>query len=307
MEKIKVSVHGLGNIGKYVIEAVEASTDIECIGVVRRAKSIGTNKLDLRSCSEFPSLAELQAAKGKPDVALICTPSRHAFEDDSLYIQQGINTVDSFDIHEEIPSMVEKLGAIAKNNKCVAITAAGWDPGTDSVFRALFQAMVPVGTTFTNFGRGRSMGHSAAARAIKGVADAISITIPMGGGRHSRLVYVILEKGESLEEVKARIAADAYFAKDPLEVRSVPTSGDLALVCDASHGVLMERTGASGFTANQKLSFDMRIDNPALTAQIMVSCARASVRLEPGSYTMIDIPPVALLHGGRMSIIKQLV
>lgn len=307
MEKIKISVHGLGNIGKYVIEAIEASPDMECIGVVRRAKSIGTNKLDLRGYGEYPSFAELEAAKGKPQVALICTPSRHAFEDDSLYIQRGINTVDSFDIHEDIASMVEKLGVIAKSNKCTAITAAGWDPGTDSVFRALFQAMVPVGTTFTNFGRGRSMGHSAAARAIEGVSDAVSITIPIGGGRHSRLVYVVLEKGETLERVKERIAADDYFSKDPLEVRSVPTSGDLALVCDASHGVLMERTGASGLTANQKLSFDMRIDNPALTAQIMVSCARASTRLEPGCYTMIDIPPVILLNGDRMSLIKKLV
>lgn len=48
--------------------------------------------------------------------------------------------------------------------------------------RALFEAMAPVGVTFTNFGRGRSMGHSVAARAIAGVADATSITIPLGGG-----------------------------------------------------------------------------------------------------------------------------
>ena len=307
MEKIKVSVHGLGNIGKYVIEAVESSGDMECIGVVRRKESIGKNSLDLRGCSEFASVNELISSKGKPHVSLICTPSRHALADDSLYLKHGINTVDSFDIHEEIPSMVEKLSVVAEENNCVAITAAGWDPGTDSVMRALFQAMVPTGTTFTNFGRGRSMGHSVAARAIKGVADAVSITIPIGGGRHSRLVYVVPEQGETLENIKDRIAADAYFSKDPLDVRCVTSSEELALVCDASHGVLMERTGASGLTSNQKLTFDMRINNPALTAQIMVSCARASVRLNAGSYTMIDIPPVALLKGDRMSAVKNLV
>ena len=307
MEKIKVSVHGLGNIGKYVIEAIEASNDIECIGVVRRAASIGKNSLDLRGCSEYASIDELIKAKGKPNVALICTPSRHAYDDDSLYLRYGINTVDSFDIHEDIVSMVEKLDVIAKENNSVAITAAGWDPGTDSVLRAIFQAMVPVGTTFTNFGRGRSMGHSAAARAIDGVADAVSITIPIGGGRHSRLVYVVLEAGETLENVRARIAADAYFSKDPLDVRCVSSSDELALVCDASHGVFMERTGASGLTSNQKMTFDMRIDNPALTAQVMVSCARASTRLSSGSYTMIDIPPVALLNGDRKYNIKHLV
>jgi diaminopimelate dehydrogenase len=69
----------------------------------------------------------------------------------------------------------------------------------------------------------------------------------------------------------------------------------------------MERIGASGLTSNQRLSFDMRINNPALTAQVLVSCARAATRLAPGSYTLIDIPPVALLPGDRMRHIARLV
>lgn len=176
--------------------------------------------------------------------------------------------------------------------------------------RALFEAMVPVGTTFTNFGRGRSMGHSVAARALPGVADATSITIPLGGGRHSRLVYVVLEEGAAFEDVHAAIKADPYFAHDPLEVRQV-TQEELPRVADASHGVLMERLGASGLTANQHLTFDMRIDNPALTAQVLVSSARAAVRLaqagRPGAYTLIDVPPVLLLPGERMANIGRLV
>ena len=115
------------------------------------------------------------------------------------------------------------LDSVAKQNNSACITAAGWDPGTDSVFRALFEAMAPTGTTFTNFGRGRSMGHSVAARSIKGVADATSITIPIGGGRHSRLVYVLVEKGASFEQIKKDLAGDPYFSHDPLEVREVKT------------------------------------------------------------------------------------
>lgn len=308
MDKIKVCVHGLGNIGKYVIEAVEASKDMECSGVVRRKSSIGTKVFDLRCLPEFDSPQALINKAGKPDVCLICTPSRHAFEDDSLYLQKGVSTVDSFDIHSEIASSVEKLDKIAKDNKCVAVVSSGWDPGTDSVLRAMFEAMAPVGTTFTNFGRGMSMGHSAAARAVKGVEDAVSITIPVGGGRHARLVYVVLAKGEKLDEVTERIAADDYFSHDQLEVRQAADKEALQKVCDSSHGVLMERTGASGFTPNQKLTFDMRINNPALTAQIMVSCARAAYRLHhPGCFTMIDIPPVYYLEGERMDLIKKLV
>ena len=175
------------------------------------------------------------------------------------------------------------------------------------MLRALFEAMVPRGTTFTNFGRGRSMGHSVAARAIKGVADAVSITIPVGGGRHSRLVYVVLEDGENLADVTARIKADDYFAHDPLDVRQCRDREELAFVADQSHGVLMERTGASGMTDNQILKFDMRINNPALTAQVLVSCARAATRLQPGCHTLIEVPPIALLRGERMDIIARMV
>lgn len=307
MSKIKVCVHGLGNIGRYSIEAVEASSDMECVGVIRRASSIGKNKNDLRGVDEYTSIEELISAKGKPDVCLIATPSRHAFDDDCLYLKHGINTVDSFDIHTEIPEIVEKLDKVAKENKAVSVTAAGWDPGSDSVVRALFEAMVPVGATFTNFGRGRSMGHSAAARAVDGIADAVSITIPMGGGRHSRLVYVVLENGVSLEEAKKRLSADDYFAHDPLDVRAVANSEELSMVCDASHGVFMERAGASGLTNNQRLEFKMAINNPGLTSQIMVSCARASMKMASGCYTMIDIPPVLYLDMDRKTAIKKLV
>ena len=307
---LKAAVIGLGNIGRYAVEALEAAPDFTCVGVVRRKESLGTAPHDLRGVAEYASLADLEAVSGKPDVLLVCAPSRKVPEVAGDLLGKGYNTVDSFDIHDRIVETIGVLEAQAAKGGAVAVTAAGWDPGTDSAMRALFEAMVPVGTTFTNFGRGRSMGHSVAARALPGVADATSITIPLGGGRHSRLVYVVLEEGAAFEDVHAAIKADPYFAHDPLEVRQV-TQDELPRVADASHGVLMERLGASGLTANQHLTFDMRIDNPALTAQVLVSSARAAVRLaqagRPGAYTLIDVPPVLLLPGERMANIGRLV
>jgi diaminopimelate dehydrogenase len=151
------------------------------------------------------------------------------------------------------------------------------------------------------------MGHSVAARAIGGVADATSITIPLGGGRHSRLVYLLMEEGASFDKARAELADDPYFAHDPLDVRQVFSKTELTSVADNSHGVLMERLGASGSVSNQRLSFDMRIDNPALTAQVLVSCARAVTRMAPGCHTIIDVPPVAFLPGDRMPHIARLV
>lgn len=305
-----LAVYGLGNIGRFALEAAELLPDCRCIGVVRRRESLGSDRTGLRGVAEFGDLEELVRAAGKPDVTLLCTPSRQVPELAAELLEKGFSTVDSFDIHDRIAQTVTDLDAGAKAGKAVAITAAGWDPGTDSVLRALFEAMTPVGTTFTNFGRGRSMGHSVAARAVPGVVDATAITIPLGGGRHSRLVYVVLKEGESLEAVRAAILADPYFSRDPLEVKAV-SADQLPFAADASHGVLLERLGASGMTSNQHLSFDMRINNPALTAQVMVSCARAAARLEKtnafGAYTLIDIPPVMLLPGERMANVSRLV
>ena len=307
MSLISVAVHGLGNIGKHVIQSLETASDMQCLGVVRRASSLGTQQADLRGIQDFADIQSLIQAKGKPQVVIICGPSRQVPEDAANYLAAGLHTVDSFDIHTEVPSLVTNLGIAAVNAGRVAVTAAGWDPGTDSVLRALFEAMAPVGTTFTNFGRGRSMGHSVAARAIEGVADATSITIPIGGGRHSRLVYVLPKQGAKQESIKTALAAEPYFSHDPLDVRFVATPAELAAVADNSHGVLMERLGASGTTSNQRLTFDMRIDNPALTAQVLVSSARAATRLAPGCYTLIDIPPVAMLPGDRMEHVARLV
>lgn len=184
MKKFTLAVHSLGNIGTRVVEAALAAPDCQCLGVIRRAESLGTQSHALRGLPEFADLASLEAAQGRPDVIALCGPSRSIPETAEAFLKQGYNCVDSFDIHTEIPATVARLDAAAKAGNSVSITAAGWDPGTDSVLRALFEAMVPRGTTFTNFGRGRSMGHSVAARAIKGVADAVSITIPVGGGRH---------------------------------------------------------------------------------------------------------------------------
>lgn len=307
MASIPVAVHSLGNIGRHVIQCLETAPDMECLGVVRTPSSIGKDPIDLRGLPEFPSLDALAKAKGKPKVAILCSPSRLVPEFAAGYLAAGVSTVDSFDIHSEITGLVDKLDAEARKSGAVAVTAAGWDPGTDSVLRALFEAMAPSGTTFTNFGRGRSMGHSVAARAVNGVADAVSITIPMGGGRHSRLVYVLPKPYATQKGIEAALKADPYFAHDPLEVRIVASQEELAAVMDSSHGVLLERTGASGLTSNQRLSFDMRIDNPALTAQVLVSSARAATRMAPGAYTLIDVPPVVLLPGDRIANIKRLV
>ena len=141
---IKAAVIGLGNIGRYAIEALETQPDFTCVGVVRRKESIGKEPNSLRGVPEYAGLAELEAVSGKPDVVLLCAPSRKIPEVAGDLLAKGYNTVDSFDIHDRIVETLNDLEARAREGRAVAITAAGWDPGTDSVMRALFEAMAPV-------------------------------------------------------------------------------------------------------------------------------------------------------------------
>ena len=296
---IRAAIVGYGNIGRYTLEALEASEDFEIAGVVRRNAS----------ADGFPELAGYKVVSditelGKVDVAILATPSRKVKENALKYLQMGINTVDSFDIHTEIVDLRAALDPVAKQAGAVSIISAGWDPGSDSVVRTLMESLAPRGISYTNFGPGRSMGHSVAVRAIEGVRDALSMTIPVGTGIHRRMVYVELEPGADFAKVEAAIKADPYFVHDETHVTAVDSVDALN---DVGHGVNLVRKGVSGKTHNQLLEFNMKINNPALTAQVLVNVARASMKQAPGCYTMIEIPVIDLLPGDRQTLIKKLV
>jgi diaminopimelate dehydrogenase len=130
------------------------------------------------------------------------------------------------------------------------------------------------------------------------------MTIPAGTGVHRRMVYIELQEGYDFQSVAQAIQADDYFAHDATYVFQVE---DVEALKDMGHGVRMERKGVSGQTQNQLFRFDMRINNPALTAQVLVGAARASLKQQPGAYTMIEIPVVDLLPGEKESWIQKLV
>ena len=80
---------------------------------------------------------------------------------------------------------------------------------------------------------------------------------------------------------------------------------------NVAHGVNLVRSGVSGETHNQRFEFNMAINNPALTGQVMVSCARAAMRMKArgqfGAKTMIELAPIDLLPGDTESLVKALV
>lgn len=284
---MKVAILGYGNIGRAAEQAIMAAPDMELAGIYHHNDS----------------LDDLQA-----DAVLLCTPTREVESFAKKLLAKGICTVDSFDIHQQIYPLRQSLMPVAQAHKAVSVISAGWDPGSDSVVRALLLALAPEGVTYTNFGPGRSMGHTVAAKAIPGIKDALSMTIPMGKGVHSREVYVELEDGADAKEVEALLKADSYFASDETKMIVVES---VAAINSVGHGVNLVRDGVSSNVEGQHFEFSMRINNPALTAQVMVSAARAAVRMQGkhqyGAYTMIELPPIALLPGDEEQLIRQLV
>ena len=299
MKKIRAAVVGYGNIGHYTLQALEAAPDFEVAGIVRRRGAEDCPE-ELKKYDVVKDIRELHDV----DVAVLATPTRKVEEYAKEILALGINTVDSFDIHTQIVDLRRSLDAVAKEHAAVSIISAGWDPGSDSVVRTLMQAIAPKGITYTNFGPGMSMGHTVAVKAIEGVKKALSMTIPTGTGIHRRMVYIELEDGYEFDKVAAAIKADPYFASDETHVNLVPSVDD---VIDMGHGVHLTRKGVSGVTQNQLFEFNMRINNPALTGQVLVCVARATMHQQPGCYTMIEVPVINLLPGDREENIRHLV
>ena len=299
MKKIRAAVVGYGNIGRFTVEALEAAPDFEIAGIVRR-QGAENKPLELTPYEVVSDIRELKDVQ----VAILCTPTRSCEEYARQIVPLGINTVDSFDIHTNIRGYRERQMEINKQTGTVSVIAAGWDPGSDSIVRTLMQSLAPKGLSYTNFGPGMSMGHSVCVRSKEGVKNALSVTIPLGEGIHRRMVYVELEPGVELADVTKAIKADPYFASDETHVFQVESVDD---VRDMGHGVNLVRKGVSGKTQNQRFEFNMQINNPALTAQVLVNVARASLRQQPGCYTMIELPVIDMLPGERADLIEHLV
>lgn len=299
MKKVRAAIVGYGNIGQYALQALEAAPDFEVAGIVRRAGAENCPE-ELKAYQVVKDIKEL----GQVDVALLCTPTRSVEAYAKEILSQGINTVDSFDIHSAIPALRQSLNQSAKENGAVAIISAGWDPGSDSIVRTMLEAVAPKGITYTNFGPGMSMGHTVAVKAIEGVKAALSMTIPTGTGIHRRMVYIEVKEGYEFDKVAAAIKADAYFVNDETHVKQVDSVDALL---DMGHGVNLTRKGVSGKTQNQLFEFNMRINNPALTGQVLVCAARATMRQQPGCYTLVEVPVIDLLPGERDEWIAHLV
>ena len=70
MKKIRAAIVGYGNIGHYVLDALETAPDFEIVGIVRRdASNVPARLAGYKVTTSLETLEEVQ-------VAILCTPSR---------------------------------------------------------------------------------------------------------------------------------------------------------------------------------------------------------------------------------------
>ncbi len=295
MQKISVAIIGWGNVGRGCKRAIKECSDMMLAGVVRRPVSLGKIEPELEDTNVVADISKLD----RVDVALLCIPSREVPERIKLYHGLGIATVDSFDEHERLVALKREADISAKAHKTVSVMGAGWDPGTDSVVRALMRIVSISGHTTTTFGGdkgGRSMGHTALVKTIPGVKNAVALTFANGRGHHKRKVYVELLPQADLEAITQAIKADPYFRADPTEVLAVK---DINKFNTLNHSVSLERTGMQ---VNQ--NYVLAGVNPEFTANVMVSAARACITAKEqnayGAYTLLERPLIDFLPGATL-------
>ncbi|QED46939.1 diaminopimelate dehydrogenase [Cytobacillus dafuensis] len=314
--QIKVGIVGYGNLGRGVVSAINQSSDMELVSIFTRRspESVsveGTNAKVLH-------ISEAEDYKNKIDVMILCGGSATDLPEQGPQFAQLFNTVDSFDTHAKIPEYFDSVDKAAKESGKTSIISVGWDPGLFSINRLMAEAILPVGETYTFWGKGVSQGHSDAIRRIEGVKGAVQYTVPIEEAvnkvrsgdnpelstaeKHLRVCYVVAEEGYDQAKIEETIKTmPNYFADYITEVHFISEEELKANHSKLPHGGFVIRGGKSGAENKQIIEFSLNLDsNPEFTSSVLVAYARAAYRLnkegQAGAKSVFEVPPVYLSH-----------
>ena len=323
---IKVGIAGYGNLGRGVEMAIRQNPDMALVGVFSRRAPQDVQLLDAKvPVRAFEALAEF---KDEIDVLILCGGSKNDLPEQGPALAAMFNTVDSYDTHAKIPDYFAAVDAAARQGGNTALIAVGWDPGLFSINRLYGEAILPVGDTYTFWGKGLSQGHSDAVRRVAGVRGAVQYTIPSqnaidqvrSGARpllatrdkHTRDCYVVLDAGADRAAVEqAIVTMPDYFADYTTTVTFITAEELQRDHAAMPHGGFVIRSGTTGSDANQVMEYSLKLDsNPQFTASVLVAYARATFRLAQqgatGAKTVFDVPPGLLSPKSAAELRKEL-
>lgn len=309
MTKIRIGIIGFGNLGRGVEAAISQNDDLTLVAIFtrREPKSIQT-----QSDTPVFNVDNVINFIGKIDVMIVCGGSATDLPLQVPHFAKWFNTIDSFDIHSEIPTYFEAVDLVARQSQTTSIISVGWDPGLFSLNRVLGEAILPQGETNTLWGEGLSQGHSEAIRRIKGVKYAVQYTIPRpeaiahvrnglspqlsASQKHKRVCYVVsFDKEDDIAIKNAIVTMPNYFADYDTTVHFIDESEFVKNHTTMPHGGFVIRSGTSSQEHKQLIEFSLKLEsNPYFTSSILVAYARAAHRFAQkgqfGAFSVLDIP-----------------
>lgn len=310
---IRIAIVGYGNLGRGVQTALAHQPDMALAGIFTR-RDPATVRAAIPAAGPVLPLDAFEQQASEIDVAILCGGSRTDLPEQSPRFAALTTIVDSFDTHAKIPQHFAAVDAAARQAGTTALISTGWDPGLFSLMRALGEAVLPRGETYTFWGSGVSQGHSDAIRRIPGVAAAVQYTVPIDTAaeavrsgsqprfstrdKHRRDCFVVLDTDSPAERDRVReaiVTMPDYFADYDTTVQFLSAAELATDHGGMPHGGFVMRSGETSPGARQLVELRLQLDsNPEFTASVLVACARAAFRLaqrgEHGAKTIYDVP-----------------
>ncbi|ASC91211.1 diaminopimelate dehydrogenase, partial [Alcaligenes faecalis] len=293
--KIRVGIAGYGNLGRGVELALAQNPDMELVSVFTRRDPAS---LRLQSAGvPVRALDQIEQYRNDIDVLILCGGSKNDLPEQGPALARWFTTVDSFDTHARIPEYYEAVDAAAQGAGTTALIAVGWDPGLFSLNRLYGECVLPVGQTYTFWGKGLSQGHSDAIRRVAGVAGGVQYTLPIEAAvqrvrngeqpelstreKHKRQCFVVLEQGADADAVReAIVTMPDYFADYDTEVNFIDAETLARDHAAMPHGGFVIRSGQSGAGSQQVVEYALNLgSNPEFTSSVLVAYARAAYRM----------------------------
>ncbi|OXL28860.1 diaminopimelate dehydrogenase [Psychrobacter sp. DAB_AL32B] len=326
---IRVAIAGYGNLGRGTQAAIKQSPDMQLVCVFSRRDPASVILID--PSVPVYAMDDIAQYKDNIDVLILCGGSKSDLPEQGPAFASLFNIVDSFDTHAKIPEYFAALDVPAKEAGKVAMLSVGWDPGLFSINRLYGEAILPVGETYTFWGKGLSQGHSDAVRRVDGVKSGVQYTIPSEPAmarvrngeqptlstreKHTRECYIVLADGADADMVRNTIVTmPDYFADYDTAVHFIDQQTFEREHRKMPHGGFVIRSGVSGTeqdSNNQVLEFSLKLgSNPEFTSSVLVAYARATYKMnlagETGAKTVLDVAPGLLSPKTPAQLRKEL-
>ena len=308
---IRIGIYGYGNLARGVEAAIKKNDDMELKAVFTR-RDPSTVKINTAGVNVY-NAKDILNYKNDIDVLVICGGSMSDLPEMTPELVKNFNVVDSFDTHARIPEHFKNVDKNAKETNHVGLISCGWDPGMFSLNRAIMEAILSDGDSYTFWGKGVSQGHSDAIRRIKGVVDARQYTIPVDSAleavrsgsrptlttrqKHTRECFVVSSDPKENARIEKEIKEmPNYFSDYDTTVHFISLEELKKNHNGIPHGGFVFRSGNTSDGVKHVIEYSLKLDsNPEFTGSVLIAYARGVARFANaknyGCKTVFDFSP----------------